>query len=615
MQTLDKLFTSIGDRFYNDLLNSEVTIYEKLDGNNFGVKVNGEGEFEFYRKNYNSPIGTVDRTLTTMYEEPISYIYNLPEDVKEAMPVGYKFGFFYFPTSMPNTIGYDKLPKNKLILNYVEDDAGNKISNIQTLDYFANILGVDGAPIYFKGKLTGEQKNQILEYLSLPLKKRKKSFIQTILKIINPNIKSTYLNNDIDKTIDSLIFKFDNGKEVNYAKLQDPSFKNILQERQEDSKATDNYYLILSDILDYFKLVNLDKIGLQKKKFEGRYIEIISKLFNLFISKKGEDYLHMDFELPEYLKKEYNNLNIINVENSQTIEYLESSMNYRELFRIMLSSFRKKRHRENNIFNSFMNSHFNDMVQKIIQKCSFDENVSESFITFNEFQKIFIDNEDSKDVIGVDLDVYNREHSQKIVGYREPDFDVKSFMKNMFVQVEDSNYVAKERELINVFIDDFAPMTNDQLLKIRETYENTGIPFFMVIVRTKKIGFPDSTIKKIFDALRMEESIVDYIIVDKPIVSQITKLFQDEYRMNKIYSSEEFEILLDVQVKTNELNNNILNFKDPKDVIEYYIKDKSVVSALERYIEDNNFAKYREFVPEIYSHMFTEIIANLDFNK
>ena len=617
IQALSDLYRKVGDSFQNDLLSSEVTVYQKLEGNHFGFVVLEHGVFDYFKKSHHTPIGNVDRILTSMYEEPIKYIGSLPPDVTEGLPDGYKFGFYYFPDDQPISIKYDKLPKNKLVLNYVEDENGNKLSNVATLDYYASILDVDPPPIYFKGKLSQEQKDKILVYLDTPESDdtKRRSYIATVLKILVPGVKSKYLKDDLKEEGDSLIFKFDDGKSIKYSKLQDQYFENVTSTKRREAKTSDNYYLILSDILDFMKVLNFKKIGLRTRKFEDRYLEFICKVFNKFIADRGKEYIGIDYDLPEYLVKEYAKININMIKDTVTKDYIDSTLNYQELFRIFLSSFRKKRFKQNSMFTSFMNKHFNDIVDEVMKKCSFGDDLSESYINFDDFKKIFIDGEDSRDVVGVDLDVWNQTHSQHVVGYREPGYDMSNFFKTVFVSTKNTSKRSKYKNAVNIMVDSFSPMLNTQLKLMRETYEDTGIPFYLFIVRDNKNAFQDSTMIKVMDSLATEECIVDYAITDRPILSTFVSVTNAEYRINKMYCTEYYKMLLDVQVKSNTLNNNLFNLISPNETIIEYDKDDSIMIKVDDALNANQYQEFKKYVPQQYINLFSEIISNIEYNK
>ena len=611
INNLKNLLSEPGTDFYENLMSSEVTVFEKLDGLNFGFTVFPDTELRFFKKNPNMPLGVVDRTLTSVYEPAVFYIDTLSEDVRDALPEAHSFGFVYFPNTSPNSIAYDNIPPNNLVLSYVEDITGVKITNPQTLNFYADILGVGRPPIHFKGKLSIEQKDKIQQLVHSTKEDDRTNLIGSILKVLVPGIKKTYLNDDIDKTIEGVIFKFDTGEETNFAKLTDETFEEIFGRRKIDTVAKDNYYLVLSDVLDFLMDFNIEKIGLRKRNFEDRYIELICNVFNAFIETKGLSYINMDYDLPDYIKN-VAGINLDNISNSVTRDLINKYTSYSDLFGIILSSFRKKRKRTNVIFTDLINKHFNDIVKRISNKCSIGDSLNESFITFDEFRKVYIQGLDSKEVLGLDIDVYNQEHAQNIIGYMEPEFDVSNFMKTMFIDVAESAFKVSTKPPVNLMIDSFTPMLDDQLLRCREMYETTMIPFILVVIRSENPWFTIETQNKIMKIISDEACIASYMVVDKPVLSDIFSVIKEEYSVSRIIAPSSYKSLMEIQVRTNSINNNVLGFRNPMDPIDYYTKDQSIIHRIESYIQNNDYNSFKKHVPDVYAQIFPEIRSNAD---
>lgn len=606
IKTIKELYSELGEKFYNDLLSSEFTVYEKLDGNYFGIVILSNSQMNFFRKNLSNSICDIDRTLTTLYEAPINYFNNL--NIKVPLPIGYKFSFYYFPNDKPLSIKYDKMPKNNLVLNYIEDEKGNKINDLITLEYYADLLKVDRPPIYFKGKLTDVQKDEILKYLSSEIKDNE-NIISKILKIITPNIKNTFLKNDLNSVLKNLFFKFDNGNEVRYSKLFNESFDGLI--KQDFRENDDSYYLILSDIIDFIMLQNLESIRLPKKNYDQRYVSLMCILFNRFIEKKGDYYLDFEFFAPVNI--EYNKINKELIKNKETLIILTQSLNFEELFKIMLGSFRKKRKRKHPLMGEKTLKFFNEIVDKITDLCSFDVSINESFITFEEFQRIYIDGEDSKDVVGVDIDVYNRENVQRTSEYRIPTFDINLFLSTCFL--DNTNIrprtVNKKKPKVNLIIDTFNPMSNFQYDVCRKSFSEFKTPVYLIVIRSETPAFANDTLVKILESLKTEEFIEGFMLIDRPLISTIYNHLKDEYNINKFICNSKWSIYMDIQIKTNELNGNTFNILDTINPIEYYEEDDVVKLKVKNALDAKDYIKFKENVPSQYSNMYNEIITNL----
>ena len=213
------IYNKKGQEFIDQLFNTFVTVNEKMDGSAFTFERDKEtGKFKFYRRDQRNPITFVDRTLMKYYEKPIQYIESLPPHILEKIPRGWRFGLEYFANNKPVEIMYDSIPKNHLLLSYVHEygDDGKIKKTIQDkkeLDDWADLLGIDRAPIIFQGYLTDEQKGKINEFLRTPFDQlverfKTQSFVRFIIGTLNPDLKKTALNEDLDKDVEGIVFRF-----------------------------------------------------------------------------------------------------------------------------------------------------------------------------------------------------------------------------------------------------------------------------------------------------------------------------------------------------------------------------------------------------------------------
>lgn len=620
--TIKDVYVTKGKEFLENLLDStHITVFENIDGNSFGFMKTGEDDYTFYKNNKSQEITEIDRILTNMYDLPISYILTLPKDVRDSIPLNTKFNFDYIQnTSAPN-IQYDTIPKNHLILSYIETENGKKVEDIETLNFYADMLDVDRCPIIFNGTLTPQQKSDILEFVETPFEDLKEkynstSFAQYLLFILNPDLKSTKLNNSLESPIKGVIFKFVKDNETYYTKIYDVFFEDLIKSKNVNSpkKASDNYYLILSDILDFVQIQNIKKINLKQTEFTKRYIELISILFNRFIKSKGSEYIEIDFKLPEYLKDKNFKINSDIIKNKETVSYIENNMNFTELYKIFIAGFRKKRKKTNYIFTKELNFHFNNVVKAITDASAFSE-IDEAFITFKDFKRIYIDDEDSRDVLGVDIETHLENITEEIEEYKEPKFDTKEFLSSMFVKTKKEKRNKKKKEDINLIIDTFSPMTNFVYELCEFASGKDKRKFIGVCVHTdtknKNSYISKNTLTKIFKNLTEEtNSFKDFMFVERPILSKVFSALED-YNVKKIYCSEMFERMINVQIELNKKKNVTgFDFEKIEDILEVYNFDISVSSKLKNCVINNNFTGFKEHVPLAYSNIFSEIVAD-----
>ena len=169
---LRDVYDKRGKDFLEGLLNKTVIVNEKMDGAFFGAQKNEEtGKFIFFKRN--AEITYVDRVLSRYYEPAIRHFENLGPDVIEQVPSNYHFGMEWFTSPKAQTIAYDRLPKNGLILSYIhvmkEDGSVQEtIQDKETLDAWADLLEIERPPIVFQGKLSPEQREKIQEFIYSP---------------------------------------------------------------------------------------------------------------------------------------------------------------------------------------------------------------------------------------------------------------------------------------------------------------------------------------------------------------------------------------------------------------------------------------------------------------
>ena len=242
MKELTQIYKDAGKQLIEDLFKDYLVVTEKLSGSSFSFKKSGEG-VTFYKGANHRPINLIDRTMMVYYENPIRYIKSVVSKKASSIPDNWMFCFQYFPTNSPGIITYDKLPKNHLVLSHitVTSPSGKALKVIEdprVLSDWANALGVTALLPIFKGYLTEDQKKKITEFLDTPKEDQAaifstNSFAEYLLKILNPSIQSTALQNDLKKPIESIIFKFYKAgtKQVVAAKLIDPYTVNLMKEK------------------------------------------------------------------------------------------------------------------------------------------------------------------------------------------------------------------------------------------------------------------------------------------------------------------------------------------------------------------------------------------------
>jgi cytidyltransferase-like protein len=411
INSLIEIYKKKGKEFIDELFNKYVTVNEKMDGSVFLFERGPGGDFNFYKRDYRFPITKVDRVLMKYWEKPISYIQSLPAEVQNQIPVYWRFGFDYFIDNQPLDVKYESSPKNNLILSYVQvrNSKGQLIRTIDKkveLDKWADLLGVERAPIIFQGFLDNEQKRSIVDFLNTYPEKLKKefgttSFIKFLINILNPDLKKSKLNSSLDHPIEGIVFKFGSadGREENVlAKIMDPMFEQITLEKEakrgesRSNFGNTSFEYALNDMTRFIideGILSFDSSGDSR---EEKYINYISDVFVKFLGdpERKRIYYGSDLDAPEFLKKDSFKINLDLIKNDEARKLVESDEGYESLFKMMINSFRKHRKKEGGLIGKGELEQINMVVSDIERFLSSKEEgmIKESFLpSFSDFAK------------------------------------------------------------------------------------------------------------------------------------------------------------------------------------------------------------------------------------
>lgn len=482
-------------KFVETLLDSEIEVEEKLDGSRFSFEVANGTELKFFKRNDSVPITKIDRTLARYYEKGIAHFESFTDEKLDQIPDGWRFGFEYFPNLMPVKISYDRMPQNQLVLTEItiRDPQGKVIeviSDKETLDNWAEILEVEGPPVIFKGKLNPSQKKKILTYLNMPadeiLKKFKaENFAAYFLDTLNPGVGKSFMQSTLDKDIEAIVFRFD-GK--NPLKIMNPSFSIEKVTEKKEEKPSDIYSLTLVIFQEFFHDLDFRKIKLKSKTFEERYIEFVSKAFNLFCNSQFyENNFNgdIDFELPKFLTRAEAEVNYNFVKDPETLELLKKSSVNREIFKIMLASMRAHKKKPFGFFKKELIWHHNQLVDKIADYVNIG--IKESFMAFNQFREVFLVNEGEKNWEEFGVNGVERIDEVSFPTFQDIERPKKEEKRNSFIDVLKkiaSTDAEAEQNLnsINVIVTKTMPYHKGITTALKDIKEQTGKKTLLILV-------------------------------------------------------------------------------------------------------------------------------------
>ena len=554
------LYNKKGKEFVDQLFNTYVTVNEKMDGSAFTFERDKEtGKFKFYRRDQRNPITLVDRTLMKYYEKPIQYIESLPPHILEQIPRGWRFGLEYFANTKPVEITYDRIPKNHLLLSYVHEygDDGKIKKTIQDkgeLDNWADLLGVDRAPIIFQGYLTDDQKDKITDFLRTPFEElvqkfKTQSFVRYIISTLNPKLTKTALNDDLDKDVEGIVFRFgESSKETEpvLAKMVDPVFTQMAKDKsmkQREDKPSDFLGIALMDVMNFILERGVDDFRVDGDSEDERYISFMSDVFAKFLDKYSDKYRGADFEEPEYLKREEFRLNKDLVDDRRVLKYVNDDGSFESLFKLMLNSFRKIKSRASGIVTKGMMEQMNLLIRDIkdyIEKPRKGKLNESSFLSFLDFRKEMAPSVQ-----------YLKEEDEETEADENPFYSYREFITALETIDSTPKGIVSEADQgklkdVNLIVGRFQPFHNGHLKMAKFLKEKNGNPAVAVVVypgnnKSGKSPFSEDTIKKYMDGVvRDEKEIVDYIIVQRGLIgSAIVKLLDKGYKTKLVGAGED----------------------------------------------------------------------------
>ena len=406
MKELARIYKELGQDFINDLAKDYLVVTEKLSGSAFSFE-KSSSSLKFFKSN-DKPINLVDRTLMVYYENPINYIKQTTLSFIDSIPANWRFCFQYFVHNEPGVIKYDKLPKNNLVLTHIQVKNQNGkfikiIEDPRVIQDWSNALGVTPLLPIFKGYLTDEQKDSIKNFISTPIEDqleifKTSSFAEYLIKILNPKLSSTILQDDLTKPIESIIFKFykPGTTQSISAKLIDPYTANLLKHKEpiDPKKApADINEILLLDILAFIEERGLKSGELLSTTPDERYLELISSIFNEYVTRRGKGLKDLGIEKAEFAKGDEFKLNVDLIPSQATQSILKGNDTMQDLFKIMLGSLRKKRNPEKvgNILTPSVVEDFNELVTKI--EDAINKSVDDKFKTFSDYLNLKKTNE------------------------------------------------------------------------------------------------------------------------------------------------------------------------------------------------------------------------------
>ena len=497
MKELHDIYKEAGQDFINELLTNYVIVTEKLSGSSFAFEKSKSG-LQFFKGTSQKPINLVDRTIMVYYEPAIEYITKKIGSKK--IPENWRFCFQYFVHNEPGMIAYSKLPDNNLVLTHihVKNEAGKTakvIDDPRVINDWAETLGVTGLKPFFAGYLDSEQKSKIKEFISIPIEDQEElfgtsSFAEYVLTVLNPKVKATTLHGDLNNPIDSLIFKFvkaGDGKSFS-GRMLDPYARTLMKEKvpiDMRRAPADINEIILLDLLAFIEERGIKKTDAMKSGSEERYIELISTLFNDYVTQNNDSLNGVQFNNADFASGPEFELNLDLIDNTKTKELVSSSDSFGDLYKVMLGSLRKKRdpNKESAVLTPSVIEDFNKMVDKINKISGRD--VDDEFKTFEDYLKM-------KEVSeNISTDPTEDINEERILNFN--DFvSLKRVKVGAVIEALSVPYKEPGQKPVNIIVGRFQPFTMGHVKVFEKLHKQNGYPIVVFTVRGKKVDLEKS---------------------------------------------------------------------------------------------------------------------------
>jgi hypothetical protein len=408
MAILKKL-DDIDPNLMNDLINNDIMVYEDIQGAKIFVNWDGEN-FVIRPKTITAePINMIDLAMQKFYNLAYNYLQSLDSRVKSLLSKNWWFRFEYFPDNQPANIKYDKIPKNNLVLTAIVKN-GKHDYTIEELMEYANLFNCDSLPVIYYGKLNDRQVQAIKTFLGTSEKDLEfvfglKNFGFFFYKILNPQLEHSFLmeKDDFQDNIQRLIINYSKDKKDISFSILNPLYKKMSE--INETEFTEIYSLILINFLDYSQLIDIKDIKVSGDTKEKIYINIISRLFNMYISDCADDIRNFEIIIPEFFTKDNYRINKELIDNKLTLDYLNEDPKFEYIFKIVLGSLKRQQKKAIGLFTDSTLILFNNFVNKISKiiddklNIGHEEELSKTgLMDFSQFYKIKYDKDSKGDV-------------------------------------------------------------------------------------------------------------------------------------------------------------------------------------------------------------------------
>ena len=356
------------NEFIKLISKEEIVVYEDVQASKIWVNYADDNWYIRPKSVNNDPINLIDLAMQKFYKYAYAYLLSLPSEVTDLLRPNMYFCFEYFPDEQPANIKYERIPQNHLILTCICKYKKRYSYKIEELNTYADLFQVDTLPIIYRGKLNDKQVQAINLFLhtskeDLNLFYKDSNFAKFFYKLLNPNKKKSYLSDEFQDNLEKIIIRFNKSEKEYTCEILNPLYQK--QELKVQSEYSDVYSILLFNFMQYLMSVNLEDLQIDGTSRELIYLNIICKLYNMYLEKYKDDILNFSFIVPTFFQTDKFRINQAFIKNETTIDFINTHPKLEYVFKIILSTFKTKMKKQIGVFNETTLEHLNNLIVKV----------------------------------------------------------------------------------------------------------------------------------------------------------------------------------------------------------------------------------------------------------
>lgn len=360
------------EKFIEMLTDEDIVVYESLQGSKIWVSYVNNNWVIRPKAIINDPLNLIDLATQKYYKWAYAYLLSLSDEATMLLRPNHYFCFEYFPDEQPANVKYDRIPKNHLILTCICKYGKHYSYDMDELKVFSDLFGVETLPVLYKGKLGDKQLKALTYFLhtsqrDLELFFKESSFAEFFYKILNPFAQASYLKNTgFQNNLEKLIIRFKDSNVETTMEILNPMYQRM--SLRTDSEFSDVYSILLFNFMQWMTTVDLETIEIAGTTRELVYINLMSKLFAMYVGKYEKNIIDFVFSVPTFFSRDKFRINQDLIANKTVIDYIEKSPKLEYVLKIVLSSFQRERKKPIGIINEVALRHLNNLVKDVQMK-------------------------------------------------------------------------------------------------------------------------------------------------------------------------------------------------------------------------------------------------------